>query len=225
MKPDNHISYPKSARKCEGTLAFTSYSQKKGRELNWQFDSRPLKVENHPNFLACRWHVTYCWKAFNKGYNFAFRSQSEVCTQNYGPPKSQESQLWEFWDSHLGVEGQNDIWALVPWLGTKYTIRGKVVASPKSRPWWILWVHVCPWLIRAPKCYNYALINLLFSLCKFVWISEVLVNLPSPISKLQHTPLPLMCYEPSSTPQLLLLSLFSPLDSYLSPSRSLGVCQ
>jgi len=24
---------------------------------------------------------------------------------------------------------------LVPWPGTKYTIRGKVVASPKSRPW------------------------------------------------------------------------------------------
>ncbi len=26
--------------------------------------------------------------------------------------------------------------------GTKYTIRGKVVASPKSRPWWVLWVRV-----------------------------------------------------------------------------------
>jgi hypothetical protein len=36
----------------------------------WQFDSRPLKVKNHPNFLACRWHATYCWKAL-KGYNFA----------------------------------------------------------------------------------------------------------------------------------------------------------
>jgi hypothetical protein len=25
-----------------------SYGQKKGRESNWQFDSRPLKVENQP---------------------------------------------------------------------------------------------------------------------------------------------------------------------------------
>jgi len=36
-----------------------SYGQKKGLESNWQFDSRPLKVTNHP-FPACRWHATYC---------------------------------------------------------------------------------------------------------------------------------------------------------------------
>jgi hypothetical protein len=45
-------------------------------------------------------------------------SQSEVCTQSYDPPKSWESQLWEFRDSHLGVPGQNDSWVLVPWPGT-----------------------------------------------------------------------------------------------------------
>jgi hypothetical protein len=32
----------------------TSYGQKKGRESNCQFDSRPLKVKNRPNFLVCR---------------------------------------------------------------------------------------------------------------------------------------------------------------------------
>jgi hypothetical protein len=32
----------------------TSYGQKKNRESNRQFDSRPLKVGNRPNFLACR---------------------------------------------------------------------------------------------------------------------------------------------------------------------------
>jgi hypothetical protein len=78
-------------------------------------------------------------------------SQSEVCTQSYGAPKLWESQLWEFQDSHLGILGQNDIWVLVSWSGIEYTIRGKVMASPKSGPWWILWVWVCPWLILAPK--------------------------------------------------------------------------
>ncbi len=48
----------------------TSYSQKKGRESYWQFDFRPLKVRNHPNFLTCRWPITYCWKTLGKGYNF-----------------------------------------------------------------------------------------------------------------------------------------------------------
>jgi hypothetical protein len=32
----------------------TSYGQKNGRKSNWQFDSRPLKVRNRPDFLACR---------------------------------------------------------------------------------------------------------------------------------------------------------------------------
>ncbi len=48
-----------------------SYGQKKGRESNWQFDSRPLKVGNRPGFLACRQRATYHWKAFDEGYNFA----------------------------------------------------------------------------------------------------------------------------------------------------------
>jgi hypothetical protein len=36
----------------------TSYGPKKGRESNWHFDSRPLKVKNWPDFLGCRWRVT-----------------------------------------------------------------------------------------------------------------------------------------------------------------------
>jgi len=61
--------------------------------------------------------------------------QSKVFTQSYGPPKLRESQLWEFQDSHLRVPRQNDIWLLVPWPSTKYTIRGEVMTSPKSGPW------------------------------------------------------------------------------------------
>jgi hypothetical protein len=49
----------------------TSYGQKKGQESNWEFDSRPLKVENWPNFYACKQRATYRWKVLNKGYNFA----------------------------------------------------------------------------------------------------------------------------------------------------------
>jgi hypothetical protein len=52
---------------------------------------------------------------------------------------------------NLGVLGQNDIWVLALWLGIENTIKGKVAASPKFGPWWILWVHVCPWFVRSPK--------------------------------------------------------------------------
>jgi hypothetical protein len=82
---------------------------------------------------------------------FQTSSQSEVYTQSYRPPKLQESQLWEFHDSHLVVLGQNGIWMWASWRGTEITIRGKVVASPKSGSWWILWIQVCPWFVLTPK--------------------------------------------------------------------------
>jgi len=49
----------------------TSYGQKKGRESNWQFDSRPEKVGNPPDLFGCRQCVTYRWKAVDERYNFA----------------------------------------------------------------------------------------------------------------------------------------------------------
>jgi len=49
----------------------TSYGKKKGQELNWQFDSRPLKVVNRPDTSVCRWSVTHHWKALNERYKFA----------------------------------------------------------------------------------------------------------------------------------------------------------
>jgi hypothetical protein len=29
------------------------------------------KNKNHLDFLMCKWRATYCWKVFDKGYNFA----------------------------------------------------------------------------------------------------------------------------------------------------------
>jgi hypothetical protein len=103
------------------------------------------------------------------------------------------------------VLGQNDIWVLVLWPGTEYTIRGKVVASPKFGLWWVLWIRVYSWLVRAPKCSNYALTNLLFGFCRSVWVIELLVNLPSPHPKaLAHpsTPKVLRARECAPTPSL-----------------------
>ncbi len=47
-----------------------SYGQKKGRESNWQFDSRPLKVGNRPVPDVRSGSATWCWKALFEGYNF-----------------------------------------------------------------------------------------------------------------------------------------------------------
>jgi hypothetical protein len=44
----------KWARMTRLDICNTSYGKKKGRESNCQFDSRPQKVRNRPNFRACR---------------------------------------------------------------------------------------------------------------------------------------------------------------------------
>jgi hypothetical protein len=61
----------KWARMAHLDIWKTSYGQKKDRESNWQFDSRPLKVTNRPDLLGCRQRATYRWKALDESYNFA----------------------------------------------------------------------------------------------------------------------------------------------------------
>jgi hypothetical protein len=47
-----------------------SYGQKKGRESNWQFYSRPLKVVNRPVPDLRIESATWSWKDLDEGYNF-----------------------------------------------------------------------------------------------------------------------------------------------------------
>jgi hypothetical protein len=62
----------KWARMNHLDICSTSYGKKKGRESNWQFDSRPLKVGNRPDLGACRWSATHRWKALDESYKFAW---------------------------------------------------------------------------------------------------------------------------------------------------------
>jgi hypothetical protein len=106
--------------------------------------------------------------------------QSEVYTQSYGPPKLQKSQFWEFRDSHLGVLKQNDIWMLVMWPSVEYTIRGKLVASPSPGRGESCESMLARCESMHQKCSNSALTNLLFGLCRSVWVIDLVVNLPRP---------------------------------------------
>ncbi len=49
----------------------TSYGKNKGRDSNWQFESRPQKVRNRPNPFAFRSRANHHWKALDKSYKFA----------------------------------------------------------------------------------------------------------------------------------------------------------
>jgi hypothetical protein len=61
---------PKWPRMSHLDIWNSSYGQKKGRESNWQFDSRPLEVGNRP-LPEVRWQsATWRWKALEESYNF-----------------------------------------------------------------------------------------------------------------------------------------------------------
>jgi hypothetical protein len=143
---------PKWPRMGHLDIFSTSYGQKKGRESNWQFDSRPLKVANRPDPGVCRWNATHHWKALEHKYNFVL---------DLVPIWAQHEKLWmpkisgvkpgQFRDSTLGVSGKNAIRMQVWRWDAENTIWGKVVASPEFGPWWVKWVQGSPWLVQTPK--------------------------------------------------------------------------
>jgi hypothetical protein len=151
---------PKWARIAHLDIWNTSYGQKKARESNSResasLDSRPLKVGNRPEILAYKKHATYRWKGLDETYNFASDGESI------------EGLLRKLWSLKVvGVPKMHDfgtptresrefqdkmaIWMPPPRRVTEYTIRGKVVASPKVRAVVSLVCPCCPWLVPTPK--------------------------------------------------------------------------
>ncbi len=103
--------YPKWPRMSHLDICSLSYRQKKGRESNWQFDSRPLKVGNRPLPDVYWRSATWSWKLLKRATTLLeTSSQSEVWAKSYGCPKSWECNLGQFRDSTLGVLGKSVIW-------------------------------------------------------------------------------------------------------------------
>jgi len=115
----------------------TSYDQKNGRESNCQFDSQPLKVKNRPNFFTFRWHATNPWKTLNKGYNFSLNLISiGGLHAKLWAPKVARVPIVGISRLPLGCPSTKRHLGVGPMAKhIVYTIKGKVVASPKSEPW------------------------------------------------------------------------------------------
>jgi hypothetical protein len=99
---------PKCPRMSHLDICSPSYGQKKGRESNCQFDSRPLKVENRPLPDVCRGSAMRHWKALEESYNFGL---------DLTPIEGQSQEIWVFKVS--GVQ-----------LGT---VSGLLLGSPKKK--------------------------------------------------------------------------------------------
>jgi hypothetical protein len=141
---------PKCPRIGHLYICSPSYGQKKGRESNWQFDSRPLKVGNRPLPDIRIGSATWRWKALEQSYNFG----SDLVLIRLGSreiwaPKVPGLQPGQFrdnfgtptWESRENVPFENvqrilygGRWWLPPSPG-----RGESCVSK------------CPWLVPTPK--------------------------------------------------------------------------
>jgi hypothetical protein len=147
--------------------------------------------------------------------------QSKVCTRNYGPPTIARVPI-------LGISGLPS-WESRDKMTFGCRVRGEAQKILLGGRWWLLPSSGCDescefvfvrGLFVHQKCFNYTLTNLLFGLCKFMWIIDPLVTCCSPHPKVPTCPFTLEV--PRNMPQLLILLSFSLWDLQLSLSRSLG---
>jgi hypothetical protein len=140
--------------------------------------------------------------------------------RNYVPPKSRESQLWEFRDFHFGVPGQKTIWMWPLWRGAKYIIRGEGDGLPQVQAVVSLVNLNCSWFVLAPKVLQLCINHLVLVLCRFVWVIKACQFFLVP-SRSSSMPLyPSKVLRAKEHALILCSFIVFNLDSHLSPSRS-----
>ncbi len=119
----------------------TSYGQKKGWEVIWL---PTIKNQESTQFPCVQVACDIPLESSRRGLQLCFRPHlNQRSTRKVMGPQSRGSpNFGNVGTPILGVPRQNAIWMWALWRGTKYTIRGKMVGSPKSGLWWVLWVRV-----------------------------------------------------------------------------------
>jgi len=145
--------------------------------------------------------------------------QSEVFSQNYAAPKSRECLLARFRDSHARILGEKRYLDVSPVERSRIYYKGEGGGFPQVRAVLSLVCPCCPWLVLTLKVLQLCTNHFVWVVCRPVWVNK-LVNLPSPIPELQHSPLPFkVLWAKERVPTLPSSAVFH-LDSHLNPSRS-----
>jgi hypothetical protein len=170
----------------------TSYGQKKGRESNWQFDSRPQKFKNQPNLLVFRRRVTYLWKALDEGYNFALdHILIEGLFAKLWGSKVAGVPTWVILGLPLRSPGTKNHLDVGSVANHRVYYKGEGGGFPQV---WAVVSLVCPCcmcLILAPKVLQLCTNHVMLVLCRPVWVSEAyqLFLVPSQSSSTPFYPL------------------------------------
>jgi hypothetical protein len=142
----------KWARIAHLDISNTSYGQKKGRESNWQFDSRPLKVGNRCFFDIRFESATRRWKALEEGYNFASdRVAIGLCSREISASKVPGLQPGTNSGLPRGNPGKNGHLDGTSATSCRVYYKGEGGGFPQFRAVVSLVCSCCPWLVLAPK--------------------------------------------------------------------------
>jgi hypothetical protein len=132
-----------------------SYGQKKGRESNWQFDSRPLKVKNRPLPDLRIESATRRWKDLDEGYNFDLDLVGiRLWSREIWAPKVPGLQPGHFRDNF-----RTPTWESREKEPFGCSPRGVLQRILYGGRWWlppspgrgVSCVSKCPWLVPTPK--------------------------------------------------------------------------
>ncbi len=215
----------KWARIAHSDIWNTSYGQKKGRESNCHFDSRPLKVRNRP-LSDVRFGIAIRrWKALDESYNFALDRIAiggllaklwgskvprvlfgTISGLSRGSPRK---------NSHLDVASVENC---------KVYYKGEGGGFPQVRAVVSLVCPCCPWLVLAPRVLQLCTNHFVWVVCRPVWVTKACQLFLVP-SRSSNTPLyPSKCCELGSVLWLLLFRCFL-LGLTFEPFKELGVRQ
>jgi hypothetical protein len=133
-----------------------------------------LKIGNWPNFHACRWLVTYCWKALDEGYNFAWDliSMKGLHTKLWRPKVAKIPTL-AISGLPLGSPETKNHLDVSPLKRCRVYYKGEVGGFPQVRAVVSLVCLCCLWLVLTPKVFQLCTNHLVLVLCKPMWVSGV----------------------------------------------------
>jgi len=132
-----------------------SYGRKKGRESNWQFDSRPLKVGNRPLPNLRIESATRRWKDIDEGYNFGLDIIAiRLCSRELWASKVPGLQPGQFRDN-FGIptweSREKEPFGCSPCRALQRILYGGRCWLPPSSGRGESCESKCPWLVPTPK--------------------------------------------------------------------------
>jgi hypothetical protein len=151
----------------------TSYDQKKGRESNWQFDSRSQKVGKQPLPDIRFESTTRRWKALDESYNFASDLVLiGLCSREIWASKVPGLQPGTVSGLQLGSPGKNSHLDVTSVTSCRVYYKGEGGGFLQVRAVVSLVCPCCPCLVLAPRVLQLCINHLVWVVCRPVWVSE-----------------------------------------------------